>query len=109
MNRRIEDNNQISKRERKSLQLLIARFAFLSISLVIVLSLGSLSNATPQQTAPSAQQPNQGAKPVEQMVPMRDGVKLATSIFLPQGKGPWPVVLVRTPYGKELQATGNPL
>ena len=31
---------------------------------------------------------------------MRDGVKLATDIHLPPGKGPWPVVLVRTPYGK---------
>lgn len=35
-----------------------------------------------------------------QMVGMRDGVKLATDIFLPEGKGPWPVILVRTPYGK---------
>lgn len=38
---------------------------------------------------------------------MRDGIKLATSIYLPKGNGPWPAVLVRTPYGKELQATGN--
>ncbi|MEX0679513.1 MAG: CocE/NonD family hydrolase [Pirellulales bacterium] len=34
------------------------------------------------------------------MVPMRDGVKLATNVFLPAGDGPWPVVLSRTPYGK---------
>ncbi len=34
------------------------------------------------------------------MVPMRDGVKLATELFLPPGKGPWPVVLMRTPYGR---------
>ena len=34
------------------------------------------------------------------MVPMRDGVKLCTEIFLPRdkGPGPWPVVLQRTPY-----------
>ena len=31
---------------------------------------------------------------------MRDGVKLATNVFLPPGDGPWPVVLTRTPYGK---------
>lgn len=37
----------------------------------------------------------------EEMVPMRDGVKLATSIYLPDGNGPWPVVLTRTPYGKD--------
>src|SRR5438046_920351 len=38
----------------------------------------------------------------EEMVPMRDGVKLAVSIYLPAtGPGPWPVVLSRTPYGKD--------
>ncbi len=34
------------------------------------------------------------------MVPMRDGVGLATNIYLPAGDGPWPVVLTRTPYNK---------
>lgn len=79
--------------------------AGLSLSLVLILLLGSLVAAVSQQAAPASSP----AKPSEQMVPMRDGVKLATSIFLPQGKGPWPVVLVRTPYGKDLQATGNSL
>ena len=37
----------------------------------------------------------------EEMVPMRDGVKLATNITLPPGEGPFPVVLTRTPYGKD--------
>ncbi len=84
--------------------------AGLSLSLVPILLLGSFITAASQQTAPApSQRPPQSAKPAEQMVPMRDGVKLATSIFLPQGKGPWPVVLVRTPYGKDLQATGNTL
>lgn len=35
------------------------------------------------------------------MVPMRDGVELATSLFVPEGKGPWPCVLSRTPYNKK--------
>jgi predicted acyl esterase len=35
-------------------------------------------------------------------VPMRDGVKLATNIYLPQGRGPWPVLLTRTPYNKNV-------
>src|SRR6266699_545603 len=84
--------------------------AGLSLSLVLILLLGSFITAASQQTAPaSSPQPAKSAKPAEQMVPMRDGVKLATSIFLPQGKGPWPVVLVRTPYGRDLQATGNSL
>lgn len=37
---------------------------------------------------------------LDAMVPLSDGVHLATNIFLPAGEGPWPVVLVRTPYGK---------
>ncbi len=37
----------------------------------------------------------------EAMAPMRDGVQLATNIILPAGAGPWPVVLSRTPYGKD--------
>lgn len=45
------------------------------------------------------------AQPVEQMVTMRDGVRLATDIYLPEGHslshGPGcPVILERTPYGK---------
>lgn len=40
------------------------------------------------------------ARPEVQMVAMRDGAKLATDIYLPEGKGPWPVLLVRTPYNK---------
>jgi predicted acyl esterase len=33
-------------------------------------------------------------------VPVRDGVMLATDIYLPAGEGPWPVALARTPYDK---------
>lgn len=31
---------------------------------------------------------------------MRDGVVLVADAFVPQGAGPWPTVLVRTPYGR---------
>ena len=34
------------------------------------------------------------------MVPMRDGVLLSTDIYLPEGVGPFPVLLERTPYDK---------
>lgn len=34
------------------------------------------------------------------MVAMRDGVRLATDVYLPEGRGPWPVLLERTPYGR---------
>jgi len=32
-----------------------------------------------------------------QTVPIRDGVHLATDIYLPEGTGPWPVLMERTP------------
>ncbi|MGD0200037.1 MAG: CocE/NonD family hydrolase [Bryobacteraceae bacterium] len=35
-------------------------------------------------------------------VPMRDGVKLAADIYLPQADGRFPVILVRTPYQKDM-------
>ena len=35
------------------------------------------------------------------MVPMRDGIRLATDIHLPSGPGPFPVILERTPYGRD--------
>lgn len=35
----------------------------------------------------------------EHLVPMPDGIKLATSVYTPEGgQSPWPVVLERTPY-----------
>ncbi len=35
------------------------------------------------------------------MVPMRDGINLATNVYLPDGEAPFPVVLNRTPYLKD--------
>ena len=34
------------------------------------------------------------------MVAMRDGVRLATDVHLPDGAGPFPVIMERTPYGR---------
>src|SRR5690242_12537021 len=33
-------------------------------------------------------------------VPMRDGVKLIADVYLPPGRGPWPVIVMRTPYNR---------
>ena len=38
---------------------------------------------------------------VEAWIPMEDGVRLAASIFLPDGDGPWPVLLEALPYRKD--------
>ena len=40
------------------------------------------------------------------MVAMSDGVKLATDVYMPRGKGPFPVILTRTPYNKSHQRWG---
>jgi len=41
-----------------------------------------------------------GARAFQAMVPMRDGTRLNTFVFLPESGGPhWPVILHRTPYG----------
>src|SRR5438128_6987260 len=82
----------------------VLRKIFLVPILIIVFSLASFTTAFSQQTAPTTPTTtSQATQPVEQMAPMRDGVKLSTIIYLPEGKGPWPVVLVRTPYGKVSQ------
>lgn len=58
--------------------------------------------------AQTAQTQVRGGKPTELapnarelMAAMRDGVKLAGNLYLPAGKGPFPCVVVRTPYGKD--------
>jgi predicted acyl esterase len=43
----------------------------------------------------------QAQQPQTEMVAMRDGVRLATDVFLPKGAGPFPVVLERTPYNRQ--------
>ncbi|MEX1198626.1 MAG: CocE/NonD family hydrolase [Pseudohongiellaceae bacterium] len=39
-------------------------------------------------------------QPVEEFATMRDDTRLAADVYTPEGEGPWPVVLMRTPYGK---------
>ena len=41
-----------------------------------------------------------GVRSFQAMVPMRDGVRLNTFVYLPESGGPsYPVILQRTPYG----------
>ncbi|HET6238691.1 MAG TPA: CocE/NonD family hydrolase [Acetobacteraceae bacterium] len=40
--------------------------------------------------------------PTTHMVPTRDGIRLATDVYLPDGSGPFPVIMERTPYGRHL-------
>jgi hypothetical protein len=80
----------------------LLRIAFL---LIATLCLGAIAPVVSQQPR-ADQSATQAIKRTEEMVPMRDGVRLATSIFLPEGQGPWPTVLVRTPYGKDSMGGG---
>ena len=43
--------------------------------------------------------PTSGARLMQAMVPMRDGVSLNTFVFLPPEAERFPVILHRTPYG----------
>ncbi len=36
---------------------------------------------------------------------MRDGTKLVADIYRPLGEGPWPVLLMRQPYGRDIAST----
>ncbi|HUF76387.1 MAG TPA: CocE/NonD family hydrolase, partial [Longimicrobiales bacterium] len=63
-----------------------------SWTLVLLLALGFPSIVAAQAT--------DDPRHLEYMVEMRDGVKLATSVYLPEGAGPWPTVLQRTPYNR---------
>ena len=72
-----------------------------------ILSLGGLALCLAVPTLRGAQQSLDAALPVpdahnhvEHMVAMRDGVTLATSVYRPEGEGPWPVIVERTPYSK---------
>ncbi len=77
--------------------------------LVSLLALALTALPFSQRAAPTTQTAAATTKQaLEQMAPMRDGVKLSTIIFLPDGTGPWPVVLIRTPYGKNSQTRANP-
>ncbi|HVF91026.1 MAG TPA: CocE/NonD family hydrolase [Blastocatellia bacterium] len=83
--------------------------AFALRGLLLLCLASALQFAAPAQArqAPAASPQAAPVRRSDEMVAVRDGVKLATSVYLPEGKGPWPAVLVRTPYNKELQAVGH--
>jgi predicted acyl esterase len=60
--------------------------------------------------APSLQSPDLGQHytALEIMVPMRDGRRLHTAVYVPKNaKGPLPFVLLRTPYGIDGQVQSS--
>jgi len=44
-------------------------------------------------------------KHFDEYIKLKDGVKLISRIWLPSGQGPWPALLMRQPYGREIAST----
>ncbi|MHC5033692.1 MAG: CocE/NonD family hydrolase [Planctomycetota bacterium] len=76
----------------------ILSLAWTAFTLLAVLSIHP-GSAEAKEKKPKLDLP-QGTKHESIMVSMRDGIRLATEVWLPPGEGPWPVVLCRTPYGR---------
>ncbi|HZI49261.1 MAG TPA: CocE/NonD family hydrolase [Pyrinomonadaceae bacterium] len=76
---------------------MITRFFSNSFRFVIVLFVASIALTAQTQQPPD---PPAGFDKIEEMVPMRDGVKLHTIIYAPKShKEQLPILLNRTPYG----------
>ena len=73
--------------------------AKLLLVLVLVLA-GAMALATENIDPPPLQPPHVPDQSL--MLPMRDGVRIATDVYLPDGAGPWPVIYFVTPYGKDV-------
>jgi len=81
------------------------KLALASTAALLLTTSGGLAFAQRAPAAAQAQKPPPwpGLPPgaVEEYMSLRDGTRLAANVFKPQGQGPWPVVLSRTPYLKD--------
>ena len=66
-----------------------------SVRIILVLSI-----LLSLQTIFAAQMTYEVEVRTEVKIPMRDGVELSANIFLPKAEGKYPVILIRSPYGK---------
>jgi len=46
-----------------------------------------------------------GSRWFDDSLVLRDGVRLISRVWVPSGKGPWPALLMRQPYGREVAST----
>jgi predicted acyl esterase len=86
----------------------LRQIALASAALILVSAAGTAQvQAQPRPATASAQAqkppPWPGLPPgaVEEYMTLRDGTRLAANVFKPEGAGPWPVILSRTPYLKD--------
>ncbi|MBX7168728.1 MAG: CocE/NonD family hydrolase [Pirellulales bacterium] len=73
----------------------------LALSFATALSVAVSTARADKPDAKPSDLPKVASGATEHMVAMSDGVKLATNVYLPKGDGPFPVILTRTPYGKD--------
>ena len=79
----------------------ISHFALAS-AMALALAAGGFSSPAEARGRPAATARTPippGA--VEEWATLRDGTRLAANVYKPEGQGPWPVVLSRTPYLKD--------
>lgn len=75
------------------------RKIFFSITIFIISTAAIHKETLPQEKIPVISQPVHKVKmQFGIMIPMRDGVRLSTDIYMPEELGKYPVILVRTPY-----------
>lgn len=91
---------------------MMKRQALASLAIAPLLLLLPWAEALPQEPARDSLPPTVARLP-DVMVPMRDGVRLATDIYLPARNhvpipGRYPTILQRTPYGKRRWADVGP-
>ena len=46
-----------------------------------------------------------GSRWFDKSLLLRDGIRLISRIWLPNSNGPWPALLMRQPYGREIAST----
>ena len=72
-----------------------------SFCILFVMSFSCILAVTTSQIDTSTQKPVYEVSVSENVpIPMRDGVKLMANIFQPKTEGTFPVIIMRTPYGK---------
>jgi len=87
--------------ERRAAVVLVLLFA----AMAVAASRSRRYAAEPRAKAP----PSHGFDTIEAMIPMRDGIRLETLVFVPKGPhDPLPILLVRTPYGVGPQYEPDP-
>lgn len=72
----------------------------LALCLLAAMQADAQTKSSPNRDAKAAAKPPKAFVKKDTKVSMRDGVRLATTIYLPSNKGRFPVILLRTPYDR---------